>query len=85
MRVAAGAAAPSLDVRRVEPHQTPAILIKAREENAQRLMMAYAVAGLFFMLLPGTFLGAWNLISISGQHRAAVSPAWIQAHGHGSR
>lgn len=35
------------------------------------------------MLLPGTFLGVWNLISISG-HRAAesMSPAWIQAHGH---
>ena len=35
------------------------------------------------MLLPGTFLGVWNLIAISS-HRAAnsVSPAWIQAHGH---
>jgi hypothetical protein len=34
------------------------------------------------MLLPGTFLGVWNLISISGRHGAAVSSAWIQAHGH---
>jgi hypothetical protein len=57
-------------------------LIKAREESAQRLMMAYALAGLFFMLLPGTFLGVWNLLSISDQHGAVVSPAWIQAHGH---
>jgi hypothetical protein len=62
--------------------ETPAILTKAREENAQHLMMAYALAGLFFMLLPGTFLGVWNLLSISGHHGAAISPAWIQAHGH---
>ncbi len=66
----------------VERQETPAILIKVREEQAQRLMMAYAVAGLSFMLLPGTFLGAWNLISISGRHGAVVAPAWIQAHGH---
>jgi len=62
--------------------QEPAILLKAREESAQRLMMAYAVTGLFFMLLPGTFLGVWNLISISGGHASAISTAWIQAHGH---
>src|SRR5215469_15577972 len=68
--------------QRFGPPETPAILIKAREVSAQRLMMAYALAGLFFMLLPGTFLGVWNLISISGRHGAAVSPAWIQAHGH---
>lgn len=60
----------------------PAILLKAREENAQRLMMAYAITGLFFMLLPGTFLGVWNLISISGGHGGAISTSWIQAHGH---
>lgn len=62
--------------------ETPAILLKTREEGAQRLMMGYAIAGLFFMLLPGTFLGVWNLISISGAHQATVSAAWIQAHGH---
>jgi hypothetical protein len=45
--------------------------------------MFYIVAGLLFMLLPGTFLGVWNLIAISGRHAAeSVSPAWIQAHGH---
>jgi len=34
-------------------------------------------------LLPGTFLGVWNLLAISS-HRAAesVSAAWVQAHGH---
>ncbi|MBZ5494699.1 MAG: hypothetical protein LAO76_27570 [Acidobacteriia bacterium] len=59
----------------------PAILLKAREEKAQRLMMVYAITGLFFMLLPGTFLGVWNLISISGHRGAAISASWIQAHG----
>jgi hypothetical protein len=35
------------------------------------------------MLLPGTFLGVWNLLAISS-HRAAssVSAGWVQAHGH---
>lgn len=60
-----------------------AILAQAKERAAQRLMMAYALAGLFFMLLPGTFLGVWNLLSISAQHsRATISASWIQAHGH---
>src|ERR1035441_9365551 len=55
----------------------------AREETLSRLLMLYISTGLLFMLLPGTFLGVWNLLAISS-HRAAdsVSPAWIQAHGH---
>ena len=54
-----------------------------REIKLSRLLMLYIGTGLGFMLLPGTFLGVWNLISIS-THRSAssVSPAWIQAHGH---
>jgi hypothetical protein len=54
-----------------------------RETSLSRLLMLYISTGLIFMLLPGTFLGVWNLLSISS-HRAAdsVSPAWIQAHGH---
>jgi uncharacterized protein involved in response to NO len=60
----------------------PAILSRAREEGAQRLLMVYAITGLFFMLLPGTFLGVWNLISISGRHANTIPPSWIQAHGH---
>jgi hypothetical protein len=45
--------------------------------------MLYISTGLLFMLLPGTFLGVWNLLAISS-HQAAdsVSPSWIQAHGH---
>src|ERR1019366_8205021 len=55
----------------------------ARETTLSRLLMLYVSTGLLFMLLPGTFLGVWNLLAISS-HRAAdsVSPAWIQAHGH---
>jgi hypothetical protein len=35
------------------------------------------------MLLPGTFLGVWNLVSISSEHSlASLSGAWLQAHGH---
>ena len=53
------------------------------EAALQRVTAVYVVTGLLFMLLPGTFLGVWNLISISGrQSLAALSPAWLQAHGH---
>ena len=38
-----------------------------REVKLQRLVTVYIVTGLLFMLLPGTFLGVWNLISISGR------------------
>src|SRR5207248_2922744 len=55
----------------------------AREVRLSRMLMAYITTGLIFMLLPGTFLGVWNLLTISS-HRAAgtASPGWIQAHGH---
>lgn len=55
----------------------------AREKALSRMLMLYISTGVLFMLLPGTFLGVWNLLTISS-HRAAnsVSPAWIQAHGH---
>ena len=58
-------------------------ITRAREKALSRLLMAYISAGLAFMLLPGTFLGVWNLISIADRHAAdSVPPAWIQAHGH---
>lgn len=58
-------------------------IASAREQKLSRLLILYISTGLAFMLLPGTFLGVWNLISISG-HQAAtsVSDSWIQAHGH---
>ncbi len=55
----------------------------AREQSLSRMLMTYIVTGLVFMLLPGTFLGVWNLIKISNQEAAeSIAPAWIQAHGH---
>jgi hypothetical protein len=56
---------------------------RQRETGLARLLIAYISSGLIFMLLPGTFLGVWNLLRISGHESvASVSPAWIQAHGH---
>ena len=58
-------------------------IARAREASLSRLLMAYISSGLVFMLLPGTFLGVWNLLQISGSESAGyISPAWIQAHGH---
>lgn len=55
----------------------------AREKALSVVLMTYIVSGLVFMLLPGTFLGVWNLISISRLQAAEkISPGWIQAHGH---
>jgi len=57
--------------------------VSAREQKLSRLLVFYISGGLLFMLLPGTFLGVWNLVSISGRRAAeSISPAWIQAHGH---
>ena len=53
------------------------------DRRLERAVTAYIATGLFFMLLPGTFLGVWNLISISSRRTLeSLSPAWIQAHGH---
>jgi hypothetical protein len=55
----------------------------AREKALSATLMTYILTGLLFMLLPGTFLGVWNLLSISKLQAAeAISPGWIQAHGH---
>lgn len=57
--------------------------VRAREVSLARLLMAYISSGLLFMLFPGTFLGVWNLLKISGRESvASISPAWLQAHGH---
>jgi len=58
-------------------------LTRAREEALSRLLMAFVTTGLFFMVFPGTFLGVWNLLQISGRESiGSISPAWLQAHGH---
>ena len=68
------------------PQRSPAEVMeiaRSRESSLSRLLIAYVSSGLVFMLLPGTFLGVWNLLQISGRESAAsVSPAWLQAHGH---
>lgn len=56
---------------------------RLRESSLSRLLVAHISSGLLFMLLPGTFLGVWNLLQISGSRSAGfISPAWLQAHGH---
>ena len=58
-------------------------ITRTRERSLSRLLMLYISTGLVFMLLPGTFLGVWNLLAISSRHAAnSVSAGWIQAHGH---
>lgn len=65
---------------------TPAEVMKIaqeRENALSQVLMAFVTSGLIFMLLPGTFLGVWNLLQISGSESVgSVSPAWLQAHGH---
>jgi uncharacterized protein involved in response to NO len=55
----------------------------AWERKAARALAAFILSGLFFLALPGTFLGVWNLLQISAHHsQTAASTVWIQAHGH---
>jgi len=59
------------------------LLARIREVSLTRLVIAYISSGLIFMLLPGTFLGVWNLLQISGRESvASISASWLQAHGH---
>ena len=53
------------------------------EVALQQMVTVYVITGLIFLVLPGTFLGVWNLVSISGRHSlTGLSQAWLQAHGH---
>ncbi len=68
--------------RRLSPQEIFAAAA-ARESGLSRLLMLYISTGLAFMLVPGTFLGLWNLLQISSRRASdSVSAAWIQAHGH---
>ena len=61
----------------------PATASAVREVLLSRVLIAYVITGMVFMLLPGTFLGVWNLLSISSRHSPdSLSPGWVQAHGH---
>ncbi|MGC9224394.1 MAG: hypothetical protein ACP5E2_10740 [Terracidiphilus sp.] len=53
------------------------------ERTKSLVLRAWILAGIFFMALPGTVLGFSNLLAISTHHGlGAISPAWIQGHGH---
>ena len=53
-----------------------------RERGLGVLLTAWISSGIAFLLLPGTFLGVWNLLQISREHSPmSIAPAWLQAHG----
>jgi uncharacterized protein involved in response to NO len=63
--------------------QRALVAMRDRETAMSKLLMAFILSGLAFMLFPGTLLGVWNLLQISGrEHGGRISPAWLQAHGH---
>ena len=73
----------------LQPFQTASEVNRAllemrnRESAMSRLLMAFISTGVIFMLFPGTLLGVWNLLQISGkEHGGAISASWVQAHGH---
>jgi len=52
------------------------------ERRASRTLAAFILTGLVFLVLPGTLLGVWNLLSIAAHHAStAANTVWIQAHG----
>jgi uncharacterized protein involved in response to NO len=68
---------------KAECSQDRAFMSASRERDLSRLLVAYVSAGLVFMVVPGTLIGFWNLMSISNAHSAdAAQTAWAQAHGH---
>jgi uncharacterized protein involved in response to NO len=75
-----------LEAREAEPSLTAKEVFeraRARETALSKLLMAFVCSGLMFMLFPGTLLGVWNLMQISGRENVGlISPAWLQAHGH---
>ncbi len=69
--------------RRDAQFATPQLADPQPERRLAQMLGAFIGAGLFFLVLPGTLIGVWNLIRISSQRdAAAISTAWIQAHGH---
>jgi len=76
---------PTADITQIRavPWQQKAAASAAREVSLTRILTAYVAVGMVFMVLPGTLLGVWNLLSISSSHSpGSLAPGWIQAHGH---
>ena len=69
---------------RADPDVAAALrVMREREAAMSKLLMAFITTGLLFMLFPGTLLGVWNLLQISGRsHGGAIPASWLQAHGH---
>ncbi|MGB7513159.1 MAG: hypothetical protein WBW90_03310 [Candidatus Acidiferrum sp.] len=69
---------------RADPNVAQALrVMRARETAMAKLLTVFITSGLLFMLFPGTLLGVWNLLQISGRERGGtISAAWLQAHGH---
>jgi uncharacterized protein involved in response to NO len=71
------------DAFRRDLEEKPALPDPLPERRLARLLAAFVVTGLFYMALPGTVLGVWNLVGISSQRELGAVPiAWIQSHGH---
>ena len=57
--------------------EKPAFADPLPERRLARLLGAFVATGVFFMVLPGTVLGVWNLVGISSHRElAAVPTAW---------
>ncbi len=73
-------------VRRLPSHWDVAIAVQlpsAPSASSARVLTAFILSGLLFMLVPGTFLGVLNLVQVASRESVGlVSSAWIQAHGH---
>jgi hypothetical protein len=69
---------------RADPNVGAALRATREGEAAMsKLLMAFITTGLLFMLFPGTLLGVWNLLQISGRsHGGAIPASWLEAHGH---
>ncbi len=73
----------SLPAKKCRSHLNSAPEFLLREKHLILLLMSYVGTGLFFMLVPGTLVGVWNLLGIShSQSSSAASAAWVEAHGH---
>lgn len=72
-------------IESVEPKRPPHCrsLSTPVHNGLTALLVTFIVTGVLFMLLPGTFLGVMNLLTISSRHTPGSADAgWIQAHGH---
>ena len=68
---------PAVEAGRAKGITPEYAVMVAREEGLSRLLVLYVTTGLAFMLLPGTFLGVWNLVKISSQDASLSASTFI--------